>query len=62
MTRQKHGGCFDCGRTDGLLHSVTVPPVPRRTSRGVMPPGADSIALCDECLKLERLARGEVSP
>lgn len=52
----RHGGCFDCGRLDGTLKSVTVSPAPRETSRGRIPPGAGSVALCDKCFAAEKAA------
>lgn len=54
MTTAKNGGCFDCGRTEEVLTSTTVSPAPRQTSRGLIPPGCGSVALCNECLKRER--------
>lgn len=46
----KHEGCFDCGRLDiELLTSITVSGAPRQTVRGLIKPGANSVALCDEC-------------
>lgn len=56
MTEQKpkHGGCFDCGRTDtDMLFSVTAPPTPRETFRGTVKAGADSVALCEDCAEKE---------
>lgn len=48
----KHGGCFDCGTLkQKVLTSITIKVRPRETNRGVVKPGASSVALCDACLE-----------